>query len=49
VWEEALKSVRAEGVFEKSIFKEEDGVWGVNINEFVKLLTTYYFQVSNVN
>lgn len=43
MWEAALKIVRAEGVFVKSIFVEKEGVWEVDIEDCVKLLTTIFF------
>ena len=43
MWECALKSVRAEGVFDSSIFFQDDGVWNVNIEEGVKLLATIFY------
>eukprot|EP00752_Nemacystus_decipiens_P011825 g10492.t1 len=43
MWEAALKRVRAEGVFVKSIFVEKDAVWGVDIDDWVKLLTTIFY------
>eukprot|EP00752_Nemacystus_decipiens_P006598 g5938.t1 len=39
----ALKSVRAVGVFDSSIFVRDNGVWNVDIERFMKLLATVFF------
>lgn len=43
MWECALKSVRAVGVFDSSIFVRDNGVWNVDIEGCVKLLATVFF------
>ncbi|CAM9428404.1 unnamed protein product [Ectocarpus sp. 4 AP-2014] len=43
MWALALKSVRTEGVFRTSIFVREGGVWGVKIDECIKLLATIFY------
>eukprot|EP00752_Nemacystus_decipiens_P016789 g15026.t1 len=43
MWECALKSVRAVGVFDRSIFVRDNGVWNVDIEGCVKLLATVFF------
>ncbi|CAB1115078.1 unnamed protein product [Ectocarpus sp. CCAP 1310/34] len=43
VWILALKSVRAEGVFNRSLFVMEDGVWTVDIEQSIKLLATIFY------
>ncbi|CAB1098857.1 unnamed protein product [Ectocarpus sp. CCAP 1310/34] len=49
MWALALKSVRTEGVFRTSIFVREGGVWGVKIDECIKLLATiFYFKYEAV-
>ena len=43
MWECALKSVRATGIFDSSMFVQDDGVWGVDIGGCVKLLATIFY------
>ena len=43
MWECALKSVRATGIFDGSIFVQDDGVWSVHIGGCVKLLATIFY------
>lgn len=43
MWEAALKSVRAQGVFNKPLFVKENGVWALDEIEVVKLLTTMFY------
>ena len=42
MWECALKSTRAEDVFDSRIFFQNDGVWDVNIEECAKLLAAIF-------
>ncbi|CAB1106379.1 unnamed protein product [Ectocarpus sp. CCAP 1310/34] len=49
MWALALKSVRTEGVFRTSIFVRKGGIWGVKIDECIKLLVTmFYFKYEAV-
>ncbi|CAB1106299.1 unnamed protein product [Ectocarpus sp. CCAP 1310/34] len=43
MWILALKSVRAEGVFNRSLFVMEDEVWTVDIEQSIKLLATIFY------
>ncbi|CAB1115324.1 unnamed protein product [Ectocarpus sp. CCAP 1310/34] len=43
MWILSLKSVRAEGVFNRSLFVMEDGVWTVDIEQSIKLLATIFY------
>ncbi|CAB1117890.1 unnamed protein product [Ectocarpus sp. CCAP 1310/34] len=43
MWILALKSVRAGGVFNRSLFVMEDGVWTVDIEQSIKLLATIFY------
>ena len=43
IWKYALKSARATGIFDSSIFAQDDGVWSVDIGGCVKLLATIFY------
>ncbi|CAM9776761.1 unnamed protein product, partial [Pylaiella littoralis] len=43
MWDATLKSVRAQGVFSKPLFVEENGVWALDEIEVVKLVATMFY------